>query len=135
MNIFDLIFENPLFIAAIIGIMTSIFRRMNSTNDEKKTVPKQPRQKKPTIQKDVSQPTQAVVKPIEKRYQEVTNRKKVQPLNSKILASHLEQTTKKRKHSKRNDKPSLNSPIEGIIWSEILREPRSKRPFRPSIRK
>lgn len=137
MNLIEILFENPLLIAVIIGLLTSILRSGNKEIEQKK---KTPTQKHPKTQPDKqttlkSNNTHDVNEMIEKRFKQIENQK--EPLyqkseHIKTISKIKKLQTEKRKIKK---KVNLNSPLEGMIWSEILREPRSKRLYNRYIRK
>ncbi|WP_243290603.1 hypothetical protein [Bacillus sp. FJAT-47783] len=130
MNVFELLLDNPLLIAVLIGIVTSILGRKREK--EKEEAP--PKVKRASVQQTTNQKVeiqsveeQKVVSEIEKRYEEIKNRNKEMPVNTRSIK--IQSPSLKNKAVKKNRKPSLQSPVDGIIWSEILKEPRSKRPF------
>ncbi|WP_243386279.1 hypothetical protein [Bacillus kexueae] len=137
MNIIDILFENPLIIALLIWMLSSLFGGKKKSEEQevrrsKPQVKKQEVPKEVQVTKQVAEQTN-IKSEIEKRYEELKNRQN----SSERLVPQKQpiRITKQSERSKtKKTKLDLRSPVQGIVWSEILREPRSKRPYHPSKR-
>ncbi|MFE8703211.1 hypothetical protein ACFYKX_21770 [Cytobacillus sp. FJAT-54145] len=154
----EFLFENPFLLVILIGLISSIFKRMKGTQEEpRKSQPKpfvesgpfdfeqQPRQEQP-VQRMEPVPQQTYEpNPLGKIEQEFLEKKK--KAEEKLAALKKQQATAQKKaetiqsHRRLNqvkEKIETTEPeqvhvdnqklVDAVIWSEILGPPRSKRP-------
>lgn len=152
----EFLFENPIFLVIIIGIISSIFNRLKGNNpEEDKPKPKR------RVQPAPSRPASPAPQQVNPNPRPVDRQKRVQPVGSpsvtskpvadillevrksaeKEINSRIDNQATANQYTSRNqestkavmvEKPNSfgidsNRLIDGLIWSEVLGPPRAKR--------
>lgn len=133
MNIIDVIFENPLIFAVLVWLFSAVFGGRKKQEEAPRTRPQNANQPEVLEKPIQSVEEKDIESEIQKRYEELKQRNVVQKVEDQPVANPKKEiihpvSMKKEKHKK---KIQLHSPVEGIVWSEILNAPRAKRPFHP----
>lgn len=140
----DTILSNLGILILIVGGLMSVFKRQSDGSESKRKPVKVPTQRNmspsSSSRKAESIPAQTMehkeeksltgqlTSDLEKRYEEIRGRK--QEKEDIPVPNNLSSTNKQKRRSKQK---SFNRKkiVDGIIWSEVLGQPRAKRPYHP----
>lgn len=121
------IFENPLFIVILIGIISSLFGRNKKDQEQQK--------KRKQVAKQTKQRTKNVSTSPPNEWNQIQNVHT--GLSSQLKKAEKDKSNMKSFHNKnKKQKPlalHMHSAAKGVIWSVILDEPRSKKPHRSNF--
>lgn len=121
------ILENPLILVILIGVISSFLKKKKETQPERKKVVKPP---KPHVHK------QGTATPLSKqrpaRIEKVNKDHTAVPQQATVLreGNQILQDEEVGESNKTTLNTAPNALIDGLIWSEVLGPPRSKRPHR-----
>jgi hypothetical protein len=150
--LFELLFENPFFIIIVIGLISSLFKRIKGSietpPDQRETKQKSPEisledyfpvkpERRPDIEKETKKIVPSVKENVSNLQETYSELKKQQDVwNEKLveirdMANQIQALKSPSKQSASVVfKLDPNKVVEGVILSEILGPPRAKRGFR-----
>jgi len=135
----EFIFENPWLIVILIGALSSIFGGSRGDKKKERKPVQSPKRNQPPIQEERKIETRPNITRQERtvKREEVS---KTESLPNHQSSSRNEGITRfnqpRIKHEETRQKPAFQTDhiLEGIIWSEILNKPKSKRQGRSRTR-
>lgn len=144
----EFLFENPIILVIVIGIISSIFKRLTGGRQEEGK-PKQQRPYSPSTQpinplpverpktvkpvgahKQASKPVNEILLEARKSVEQASREVQFErPKSTRDVSTRLQEktrlTTKSETHPHKLEETRL---IDGFIWSEVLGPPRAKKP-------
>lgn len=144
----EILFDSPILLIIVIGFLSSLYKRIKGTDENSrrprpasKASPASPPAPQPARQSGGGGSTANLRQLYQEQRSQVENaqenRRQREPGRSgRFSASSLPSSSSEAlaAEPKLHLKPDRDSLIEGVIWSEILGEPRSKKPYRPAGR-
>lgn len=123
----EFLFENPWLIIILIGALSSFFGGSKEQTSKKKTVKKLKPIEKPVVKKSIAPPQPKPTMVTESKNKNIYEEYKNKQIEKREEVSRLRQP---KVRAVEKDQPvyfKKENIIEGIIWSEILSEPKSKK--------
>lgn len=144
----EILFDSPILLIVVIGFLSSLYKRIKGTDENSrrprpasKASPASPQAPQPAMPSGGSGSTANIQQLYQERRSQVENaqgnRRQREPgRGGRLSASNIPSSSSEpvAAEPKLHLKPDRDSLIEGVIWSEILGEPRSKKPYRPAGR-
>ncbi|KZZ85979.1 hypothetical protein [Bacillus sp. SJS] len=128
-SLINAIAENPIVSAALLWLIGAVLSRVFKNGERKSEIKKKtsPRHKAHKPQENQVQET---VQTVYERVQREHNRERARSIDKELSVVRLD-----RKESRQNKAAVQNPAVQGIIWAEIIGQPRSVNPHYTRRRK